>query len=93
MSKVTDFYINAIADEATKKELIDILGNKSINEASDDQLVKIGKLANKLGFDITLEEAKAYLTSEETELNEDDLDAVAGGKGDFIVCSGEGAGA
>ncbi len=96
MSKVTDFYAKAIADEASKKELTDILGSKPINEASDEQLVKIGELAKKLGFDITLEEAKAYLTSEEAELEEDDLDAVAGGfNGKGVggdVCSGDSSG-
>lgn len=81
MSKVTDFYAKALADESAKKELITILGDKKFEEASDEQLVKVGELAKKLGFEITIEEAKAYLSSDSTELDEDDLDAVAGGKG------------
>ncbi|MGN0629880.1 MAG: hypothetical protein ACI4JN_00995, partial [Ruminococcus sp.] len=73
MSKVTDFYAKALADESAKKELITILGDKKIEEASDEQLAKVGALAKKLGFDITIEEAKAYLSSDNAELDEDDL--------------------
>lgn len=82
MSKVSEFYAKALADEAAKKELITILGDNKIEEASDEQLVKVGDLAKKLGYDITVDEAKAYLNGDDTELDEDDLDAVAGGKGD-----------
>jgi hypothetical protein len=80
MSKVSDFYAKAVEDEASKNELIAILGDKKITEASDEQLVKVGELAKKIGFEITLDEAKAYLNGGE-ELDEEDLDAVAGGKG------------
>lgn len=81
MSKVSEFYAKALADEAAKNELIVILGDKKIEEASDEQLAKVGDLAKKLGFDITVEEAKAYLKGGEAELDEGDLEAVAGGKG------------
>ena len=81
MSKVTDFYAKAMADESAKAEISSILGGTEINAATDEQLVKIGEVAKKLGFDITVDEAKAYLNPEEAELDEDDLDAVAGGKG------------
>ncbi len=93
MSKVTEFYAKAVADDAAKKELITILGDKKFEEASDEQLAKIGVLAKKLGFDITIEEAKAYLNGDNTELDEDDLDSVAGGKGHTgdVVC-GNGVG-
>jgi hypothetical protein len=80
MSKVSDFYAKAVADEASKNELITILGDKKLTEASDEQLIKVGELAKKIGFEITLDEAKAYLNGGD-ELDEDDLDAVAGGKG------------
>lgn len=82
MSKITDFYAKALADESAKKELITILGDKKIDDASDEQLAEIGGLAKKLGFAITIEEAKAYLSGDNAELDEDDLDAVAGGKGE-----------
>lgn len=81
MSKVSEFYAKATTDEAAKKELITILGDKKLAEASDEQLGQVGELAKKLGYDITIEEAKAYLNGSEAELDDDDLDAVAGGKG------------
>lgn len=89
MSKVTEFYKKALADESAKGELIAILGDKKFKEASDEQLKEIGKLAKKLGFDITVEEAKAYLNGDNAELDEADLDAVAGGKNDTnTTCTG-----
>ncbi|MGN0629877.1 MAG: hypothetical protein ACI4JN_00980 [Ruminococcus sp.] len=85
MSKVTDFYAKALADESAKKKLITILGDNRIEEASDEQLAKVGELAKQLGFDITIEEAKAYLSGNNAELDEEDLDAVAGGgKGTYV---------
>jgi hypothetical protein len=81
MSKVSDFYVKATADESAKKELSAILGGKKIDDATDEELVKIGELAKKLGFDITVDEAKAYLNGDDAELDDNDLDAVAGGKG------------
>lgn len=89
MSKVSDFYAKALADDSAKKELIVILGDNKIEDASDEQLTKVGALAKKLGFDITVDEAKAYLSGDNAELDEDDLDAVAGGKGgnnESITC-------
>lgn len=80
MSKVSEFYAKAVADESAKKELITILGDKKFTEASDDQLAKIGELAKRLGFEITIDEAKAYLNGDHSELDEEELDAVAGGK-------------
>lgn len=80
MSKISEFYAKVMEDEAAKKELIGILGEKKFEEADDAQLAKVGELAKKLGFEITVDEAKAYFNTD-SELNEDDLDAVAGGKG------------
>lgn len=82
MSKVTDFYAKVMADEGLKAELEAVLGGKDIAAATDDELLKIGDIAKKAGFDISVDEAKAYLNPEETALDDDDLDAVAGGKGD-----------
>lgn len=79
MSKVSEFYAKAISNEGTKAKLEEILGGKSINEADDEQLKKIGGLAKELGFEITVEEAKDYLNGNNAELEDDDLDAVAGG--------------
>lgn len=82
MSKMSDFYSAVINDEASKKELTDILKGKPFEEATDEQLEQIGKLSEKLGIKIDIEEAKAFLRDSDKELNEEDLDAVAGGKGD-----------
>ncbi|MGN0629879.1 MAG: hypothetical protein ACI4JN_00990 [Ruminococcus sp.] len=79
MSKITEFYAKVLADRTAKNEFLAILENTSIDNASDEQLAKVGELAKKLGFDITMEEAKAYLSGDNSELDEDDLDAVAGG--------------
>lgn len=82
MSKLSEFYTKAISDESAKAKLSDILGGKFINEADEEQLKKIGLLAKEMGFEITVNEAKAYLNGDNAELDDDDLDAVAGGKGD-----------
>lgn len=92
MSKITDFYAKAAADESARAKLGEILGGKTINEADDSQLEKIGRLAKELGFDITIEEAKNYLKGDNAELDDDDLGAVAGGTGgskppDSIRCN------
>lgn len=90
MSKVSKFYADAMTDEAVKNKLIKILGGKNFEDANDEQLAKIGEIAKELGFDITIEDAKTYLRGEDLELDEDDLDAVAGGKNDYsIVCVNE----
>ena len=82
MSKFVDFYNKALADASSKKELAAILDGKPMESATDEQLEKIGAVAKKLGFDITLDEARKYLTPGDKKLEEEDLDAVAGGKGD-----------
>lgn len=84
MSKVSEFYAKAMADEGAKAELAAILEGKAVNDANDEQLEKIGELAKKLGYEITIEEAKEYINGNEAELDDDDLDAVAGGKGVYI---------
>lgn len=88
MNKVTEFYAKALADESSKAELASILGESRIQDASDEQLKKIGQLAEKLGYEITVQEAKDYLNGSETELGEEDLEAVAGGKGgNTYICN------
>lgn len=84
MSKVTEFYKAAIEDEAAKQEINTILGQANFGNASDEQLEKIGEVAKKLGFDITLEEAKEYLNGKYKELDNPELSAVANGK---VVCN------
>lgn len=90
MKKITEFYTKAISNEGTKAKLEEILGGKPINEADDKQLKKIGELAKELGFEITVEEAKDYLSGNNAALGDDDLDAVAGGKTPTPVCENNG---
>lgn len=84
MSKISEFYTKAMEDETSRQLLEEILGDRRFEGANDEQLLRIGEVAKRLGYEISLEEAKAYLNGEETALDEDDLDAVAGGKGVYI---------
>ncbi len=80
MSKFEDFYAKVLADEGAKKEISSILAGKSLEAASDEQLEKIGGLAKRLGFEITVAEAREFMKKGDKKLSEEDLDAVAGGK-------------
>ena len=93
MSKMSDFYTKVIADEKLRGKLAAILGDKAVEDASDAELKKIGELAKEAGFDITLDEAKAYIASDSKDLSDEALDAVAGGtnKG-AVTCEGKNAG-
>lgn len=82
MDKFSEFYVKVMENDIAKKEFAEILEDRNIEEASDKQLLRMGKLAKKLGMEITLDEAKNYLRPSEKELADDDLDAVAGGKGE-----------
>ncbi len=82
MSKIGDFYKKAMTDGKIKAEISDILGDKELSAATDGELSKICGVAKKQGFNITVDEAKAYLSAAGGELNEEELDAVAGGKKD-----------
>ena len=79
MSKMADFYSKVMTDKALLSKLKDILGDKHITDASDADLEKIGALAKEVGFEITLAEAKEYLSANETVVSDEALDAVAGG--------------
>lgn len=85
MSKFSDFYSAASKNEEAMVKLAEILDGKKLVEATDEQLKEIGNVAEKLGFNITIEEAKKYLDPNSSELDDDDLDAVAGGKGETSV--------
>ncbi len=91
VSKFCDFYEKLISDESTRKRAADILNGKTMENASDEQLEALSVIAGELGYSITVSEAREFLDPEEAALNDDDLDAVAGGKGDhyetkIIVC-------
>ncbi len=80
MSKFSDFYASALREETARKKLEEIIGTQPLEKLDDESLLRIGKLAEKLGYEIELEEAREYLRTGETELDEDDLEMVAGGK-------------
>lgn len=82
MSKFQDFYLKSIADADAKKEIAAILDGKPMEEATDEQLEKVGAVAKRLGFDITVAEARDFLVPSNQKLSEDDLDSVAGGGSD-----------
>lgn len=84
MSKVTEFYKAAIADDAVKQEINDIFGQTKLEDASDEQLEKVGEVAKRLGFDISLEEAREYLNSEHKELSDPELGELASNK---VTCN------
>lgn len=79
MNKVAEFYAKAAADAAAKAKLDKVLGGTSLENLTDAQLQELGKIAKGMGFDITMEEAKAYLKSVGEELSDDALQEVAGG--------------
>ncbi len=93
MNKVAEFYAKVMTSEELKGKLGEILQGKSIVEATDAELEKVGAVAKEAGFVLTLEEAKDYIQAEEMAVSDEALDAVAGGnqKGSFI-CKGENAG-
>lgn len=91
MSKFTEFYDALQKHEDALRKFSEMIGDRKIEEADDETFLQIGKLAEELGYEITLEDAHNYFRNSETELDEDDLEAVAGGKtGDvythYIVC-------
>ena len=84
MDKFKQFYAQSVADDTIGAEVKKILGKTPIEDATDDQLIKLGELAKTLGLDIALDEAKAYLAKsaddeDEGEISADELQAVAGG--------------
>ena len=83
MSKFNDFFKIIMENSELKAEVAGVLGDEPFEKASDEQLVKIGEIAKKVGFDFTIDEAKEFFSC--GELDDDDLDAVAGGKGDTTV--------
>jgi hypothetical protein len=81
MSKVAEFLNKAAEDEAVKAELVAVLSDGKAGKSGDEQLEKIAEIAKKYGYEFSVEEAKAYLNgnAENGELDDDDLEKVAGG--------------
>lgn len=81
MNKVAEFYAKAMGDEAAKAEFLETVGDKAPDRLTDAELEKLGAIAKKLGFDITVEEIRNYLAPL-GELSDDALGDVAGGSSD-----------
>ncbi len=96
MSKMAEFYAKVSDDEKLLAKGNKILDGTEVTEATDAQLLEIGKLAKEAGFDFTLEEVKGYLASGELDLGDESLGDVAGGgdtgKHTEMHCDGAGAG-
>ena len=83
MSKAGNFFAKLAADKEAMDKLDHVLGGKEIADLTDAQKEEIGKIIKGLGFDLTAEDVKSYLESEDRELPDDALQAVAGGGSDI----------
>ncbi|MDR3280632.1 MAG: hypothetical protein LBT23_08965 [Synergistaceae bacterium] len=88
MSKFTDFYKKVTTDKALATEFTAIMKAHNVKEGAtftdldDATLMALEPLSKKAGFAFTLAEAKEYLSKKSgDEMSEDELEAVAGGKG------------
>ena len=79
MSKIADFYAKVIADANLRAKANEILGGKAVADLSDAELQKLADFAKAEGCDVTVAEVKDYFTSDNQELSDEALDAVAGG--------------
>ncbi|MDO4273666.1 MAG: hypothetical protein Q4D16_08350 [Eubacteriales bacterium] len=90
MDKYKEFYKRISDDVAARKEFAEIFlkynsSDTPIQDASAETFNALEPLAEKLGFHITSEEAIEYFQGER-QLEESELDAVAGGgKGDHDI--------
>ena len=96
MSKFKGFYDKINSDAEIGAEFKKVLEEQKITPGtpfekfSEENLNALIPLAKKAGFDFTLDEVKAFLKSnaEGGELSDDELEAVAGGKGNSNSGSG-----
>lgn len=106
MSKFLEFYNKINGDPVVTEEFKKIAekyklpAGVKISDLSNEVLTALIPVAEKAGFEFTVEEVKAYLKkSDEGELSDDELEAVAGGKNEVyethnhytIVCEAIGA--
>lgn len=94
MSKVAEFYAKVIADEKLRSEAAALLGEKTPQEFTEEDLAKLSEFARQNGYELTVVEVREYLAAEVKDLSDEAMDAVAGGhkyKGDYS-CSGNNAG-
>ena len=79
MNKFNEFYAKLSENESLREGVEKILGDNTFEDASDEQLLKIGGIAKELGFEFSIDEVRTYFGN--SELDDEALDAVAGGKG------------
>lgn len=81
LDKFNKFYAELSENESLRAEVEKILGENTFDNAGDEQLLKIGDIARNIGLEFDLDEVKAYFA--DSELDDEALDSVAGGKGFF----------
>lgn len=90
MNRMNEFYKKLMENEDARKKVQEILGSKPVGDATDEELNKIGEIAAALGYEFTIEEVREFFNGDEKELDEEDLEAVAGGKNEiklhYIYC-------
>lgn len=80
MNQLKDFIEKVYSSEALRNEIIETLSTLTDGTKIDNETVnRLLTIAQREGFDLTKEEVIAYF-SEPKELNEEELNAVAGGK-------------
>ncbi|MDO4273663.1 MAG: hypothetical protein Q4D16_08335 [Eubacteriales bacterium] len=89
-NKFMEFYNTITADKELEEEFKNIYlrHNKKgtpMNKVSRETFEDLVPLCSRCGFDITAEEAAEFFSVDEMELSENELDSVAGGKGDVYV--------
>ena len=82
MNKFQEFYTAVMNDEKAKKEFADIMNGRSFNDMSESDFQDLAPFAEKLGFEISAKEAFDHFNTGSETIDDDELDAVAGGKND-----------
>lgn len=82
MDKFSEFYQKVSADEKATRKFMDIVKDKDFSKLTESDFEKLVPLAETLGFDITAKEAYDHFCGDISELDEEQLDMVAGGKND-----------
>ena len=94
MSKFTDFYNHLIENEVAKSKVTALAAQFEPGAKKEEMVSALTKLAAEEGFTFTDDEVLAFMErfGDGGELSEDELEAVAGGKGGgcFVVGGGGG---
>ncbi len=94
MSKVAEFYAKVIADEKLRNEAVALLGDKTPQDFTEEELANLSEFSGRNGYELTVAEIREYLAAEVKDLSDEAMDAVAGGhkyKGDYS-CTGNNSG-